>query len=195
MLSGTYWPISDCGSLKGAQHLYSAQGASTRVWKMSKHLAEMELESPRRAWAQDFSGTGGGEGLGAPGGSQSTGWHSPHRPFPKSPRGRHSLASKFAFQLVISSAAFPAGRKSDMTAPATAPCALSHPLPLPRWASETQGPPHSPGHPPHSLHCSVPSAGTNATKTRETALHRLEDAEQAFYPILQRGLSPAQTQN
>lgn len=67
MLSGSYWPISKCGSLKGAQHLYSAQGASTRVWKMSKHLAEMELESPRRAWAQDFSGTGGGEGLGAPG--------------------------------------------------------------------------------------------------------------------------------
>lgn len=53
-----------------------------------------------------------------------------------------------------------------MTASATAPCALSHPLPLSRWASETQGPPPSPGHPPHTLHCSTPSAGTHAAKTR-----------------------------
>lgn len=77
-----------------------------------------------------------------------------------------------------------------MTAPATAPCALSHPLPLPRWASETQEPPPSPGHPPHTLHCSAPSAGTHRAKTRETALQLLESAGQAFYPILQRGLEP-----
>lgn len=96
--------------------------------------------------------------------SPSTCWHGPCRPFPQSPRGRHSLASKFAFPSVISPAAFPAGRKSDMTAPAAAtPCALGHPGPAPGGSehppggfTETRGPPPSPGHPPHSLLCPRP---------------------------------------
>lgn len=44
-------------------------------------------------------------------GSQGTGWHSPHRPFPQSSQGGHTLASKFVSLPVASPSAIPSGRQ------------------------------------------------------------------------------------
>ena len=140
----------------------------------------------------------GGWGPGDPPGIQFTGRHSCHRLLPQSPRGRHSLASKFAFPPVISPAASPSWRKPDVTAPAAAGRAgsLSHPLLQPRDAQETlptylQRPPPSPAHPPHTQRSYPPGPRPPrqgfAAITREAALHWVEGAGRASYPKLWHG--------
>lgn len=147
--------------------------------------------------------SGVARGLEPPQDSPSTCWHGPCRPFPQSPRGRHSLASRLAFSSAISPAAFPAGKKSDTTTPAAAtPCALGHPglrtlspriyrnPRKPRTLSCLRSPPYTP------YSASAPltiNRGARAAETGRQLLRWPQGAGRTLHPPLSRGLRRTKT--